>query len=175
MLPACAHAQDGRVDRSEAPIVRATANVIVQALPDSSYREWGYRWDAMRARISRFVHWHIFEPDARDRPAEAVVWRNGWVDTSGAQIDVLVFGDDRVVTALSFEYDEFTSLDLLDALRDAGAAVSFQADYESYSEYVVTPLERETGLLTLRHICTSARSAAAQRCHNVAELRFALE
>lgn len=172
LSPACAHAQDGRIDRSETPIVRATANVIIQALPETRYRQWGYRWDATSIRISRFVHWHIYEPDPRDRPADAIVRRNGWLEAPGVQIGVSVFGGDDAVTALSLEYNEFTHLDLLDALADAGASVSFQADYESYSEYLITPPGREPGLLTLKVVCTPEGARAARRCHNEAELGF---
>ncbi len=171
-LPACAHAQDVRVDRSETPIAQATATIIAQALPESRYKAWGYRWDAVSARVSRLVRWHIFEPDARNRPADAVVRRNGWIEAPGAQIGISVFGNDDAVTALSFEYDEFTNLDFLDALRDAGVAVSFQADHEMYSEYIVTSPEREAGVLTLHQRCTSPHSAARQRCTNVAELKL---
>jgi hypothetical protein len=175
MTPACAHAQDGRLDRSETPIVIATATVIIQASPESRYREWGHRWDAVTARISRLVHWHIYAPDPRDRPADAIVRRNGWLEAPGVLIGVSVFGGDEEVTAVSFDYDEFTNLDLLDALRDAGAEVSFQSDYESYSEYIVTPPGREPGLLTLSRTCTSPHAASAQRCTNGAEFKFALE
>ena len=55
LLPACAHAQEGRLDRSETPIARATANVIVHALPETQYRAWGNRWDAVSVRVSRIV------------------------------------------------------------------------------------------------------------------------
>lgn len=173
LLTACAHAQEGRVDRSEEPIVQVTANIIAQALPESRYRAWGYSWDAMSSRVSPLVHWHIVRPDARDRPADAVVRRNGWVEAPGLQIGISVFGTNAAVTMLLFEYNEFTNLDLLDALRDAGAAVSFQADYETYSEYIVTPPGREAGLLTLRWVCSPPQSAVAQRCHSEAELSFA--
>jgi len=175
LLPACALAQEGRIDRSATPIVIATANVIAQVLPESQYRDWGYRWDAVTARISRLVHWHIYAPDPRERPADAIVRRNGWLEAPGAQIGVSVFGGDDQVTAVSFDYDEFSNLDLLDALRDTGAEVSFQSDYESYSEYIITPPGREPGLLTLSRRCTSPNSAAAQRCSNGAELKFELE
>lgn len=173
--PSCAHAQEGRFDRSETPIAIATANVIIQALPESQYANWGYRWDAMTIRITRLVRWHIYAPDPRDRPADAIVRRNGWLETPGASVGVSVFGNDETVTALSFDYNDFTNLDLLDALRDAGVQVSFQADYESYSEYIVTPPGREAGLLTLSRTCTSPRSAAAQRCSDGAELKFELD
>lgn len=175
LLPACAHAQEGRLDRSETPIARATANVIVQALPETQYRAWGNRWDAVSVRVSRIVRWHIFGPDRRDRADGAIVRRNGWLEASGAQISVSVFGDDEKVTVLTFDYDEFTNLDLVDALGDAGARVSFQSDSESQSEYIVTPPGRESGLLVFSRLCTSEHSAAAQRCHNNAELRFEFE
>jgi len=103
------------------------------------------------------------------------VRRNGWLEASGAQTSVSVFGDDERVTALTFDYDEFTNLDLVDALGDAGARVSFQSDSELQSEYIVTPPGREPGLLILSRLCTSEHSAAAQRCHNNAELRFEFE
>lgn len=174
ILPACGHAQDGRVDRSETPVVRATANVILQSLAETQYRDWGYRWDAVSIRVSRYVHWHIYEPDPRTRAADEIVRRNGWVDEPGAQVGVSVFGNDEKVTTLLFEYTTFTNLDLLDALRDAGADVSFQGDYETYSEYIITRPSRETALLTMRRECAPDEiSAAARRCdRSGAELTF---
>ena len=174
LLPGCAHAQDGRIDRSDTPDVRATANVVVQALAPNDLGDWRYRWDAVSIRVSRFVHWHIYAPDQRNRASDAIARRNGWLDLENANVDVSVFGTDDAVTVLSFEYP-FTNLDLLDALRDAGAEVSFQADYETYSQYVVTPPGRATGLLTTTRTCTPDGMRPAQRCQNGAELKFALE
>jgi hypothetical protein len=165
-------AQERQSLRDE-PIVRAAANALIQTLAPSSYGDWSYHWGAVSSRVSRHVHWHIFEPDPRDRPADAIVRRNGWIEAPGEQIGASVFGDDRRVTMLSLEYNEFHNLDLLEALRAEGAEVSFQADYESYSEYIVTPPGRQAGLLTVRRTCTSSRSAAGQRCINSAELTFA--
>ena len=172
-LPSCAHAQTEA--QRDAPIVQATAHIVVEALAPSSYGDWRYDWAPVSARVSSFVHWHIFAPDPRGRAADAIVRRNGWVEGEGAQIGVSVFGNDSAVTMLSFEYDEFHNLDLLNALHAEGAEVSFQADYESYSEYVITPPERQPGLLTLRRVCTSEHSAVARRCHNEAELTFSIE
>lgn len=172
--PACAHAQEGRVDRSETPIVRATANAIIQSLPESQYRDYGYRWDATSIRISRLIHWHIFEPDARDRAPDAIVRRNGWLDETGAQVSVSVFGNDAKVTTLSFSYSAFTNLDVLDALRDAGVDVSFQADYETYSEYIITAPRREPALLAMRRTCTPDNMASMRRCENGADVTFEL-
>jgi hypothetical protein len=156
------------------PDVRATANVIINALPETQYRDWGYRWDATSIRISRFVHWHIYEPERRDRPTDATVRRNGWIDGARWDVGISIYGGDETVTLLTFEYD-FFALDLLEALRREGAIVSFQADYESYSEYIVTPPGREPGLLTTRRNCSPERSARAPHCQDSADLTFTLE
>jgi hypothetical protein len=171
LLGPAAGAQERQSLRDD-PIVRAAANVLIQTLAPSGQGDWRYDWGAVSPRVSRLVHWHIFEPDPRDRPAGAIVRRNGWLEVPGKQIGVSVFGDDDHVTMLSMEYREFHNLDLLEALAAEGAQVTFRADYESYSEYIVTAPGREAGLLTVRRICTSPRSAAAQRCHNEAELTF---
>jgi len=175
LLPACAHAEEEYVPRADLAIVQATAHILIQALPESRYSDWGYGWGPVSARVSRFMHWHIFEPDPRDRPPDAIVRRNGWIDGAGVNVGVSVFGNDDSVTMLSFEYHTFQTLDLLAALRAAGAEVSFQADYESYSEYIVTPQGRAPGLLTTRRVCTPEGSRAAPRCHNEAELTFAID
>jgi hypothetical protein len=172
LLPACAHAQNDRVDRSEAPVVRATANAIIRSLPESQYSDYGYRWDATSIRVSRYIHWHIYAPDPRDRAPDAIVRRNGWLDVEGATVEVSVFGDDDEVTMLSFGYAEITNLDVLDALRDAGAAVTSRADYETYSEYLLAPPGREPALLRLGHSCTPDNMASARRCESSAEIMF---
>jgi hypothetical protein len=166
-----AHAEERQSLRDE-PIVRAAANVLIQTLAPRDYGDWRYDWAAVSARTARHVHWHIFASDARDRAPDAIARRNGWIEAEGAQIGVSVFGTDERATMLSLEYDEFHNFDLIEALRAEGAEVSFQADYESYSEYIVTPPARQTGLLTVHRRCTSPQSAAAQRCHNEAELTF---
>lgn len=166
-----ASAQERQSLRDE-PIVRAAATVLINALAPSEAGDWRYDWGAVSPRVSRLVHWHIFEPDPRDRPAGAIVRRNGWIEAPGKQIGVSVFGDDDHVTMLSIEYHEFHNLDLLEAIAAEGAEVSFQADYESYSEYIVTPPGRRAGLLTVSRACTSPQSAAAERCTNRAALTF---
>jgi hypothetical protein len=171
MFVSSAAAQERQSLRDE-PIVRAAAHVLIQTLAPSSYGDWGYDWGAVSSRVSRFVHWHIFEPDARDRPTGAIARRNGWIEAPGTQIGASVFGADDHVTMLSLEYNTFHNLDLIEALAAEGAQVSFRADYESYSEYIVTPPGRQAGLLTMRRTCTSLNSAAAQRCRNNAELTF---
>lgn len=153
-------------------MVRATANAIIQSLPESQYRDYGYRWDATSIRISRFIHWHIYEPDPRDRAPDAIARRNGWLDIEGATVEVSVFGNDDKVTMITFGYSGFTNLDVLDALRDAGVGVSFQADYDTYSEYLITLPGREPALLALRNSCTPDNMASARRCETSAEIEF---
>lgn len=174
LTPASATAQV-EARNADHPDVRATANVIIQALPETQYRDWGLRWDAMSIRVSRFVHWHVYEPDRRDRPTDATVRRNGWIDGERWDVGLSIYGGDESVTMLVFEYDDFFALDLIEALRREGAIVSFQSDYESYSEYIVTPPGREAGLLTTRRNCSPEGARSAPRCQDSAELTFTLE
>lgn len=172
-LPSCAHPQSGDpVGRGDLPDVRATANVIIQALPETQHRDWGYRWDAMSTRLSRFVRWRVYAPDPRADPPDTIVRRNGWIDGEHEDVGVSAFGADDAVTMLSFEYDRFYALDLLEGLRRAGADVRFQADYETYSEYVIVAPGREWGLLTTRRTCTPENWPAAARCQDSVELTF---
>ena len=66
----------------------------------------------------------------------------------------------------------FTTLALLEALRLEGAEVSFQADYESYSEYVVSAPGRGPALLTAARVCRPPQGRAASHCHNELTLAF---
>jgi hypothetical protein len=172
--PVCASAQINDETRADAPIVRATAQVMIAALAPSDYGAWAYQWDAVSIRVSRLMHWHLFAPDDRDRPPDAISRRNGWISEEGRTIGVSAFGlDDRVIK-LTFEVNAFHTLYLLEALRAEGVEVSFQGEDESSSEYVITPPGREEGMLTSTRICTSPQSRAAQRCHNEITLAFEL-
>lgn len=172
LMPACAYAQHEVVPHPERAGVREVAEIIIQALPETQYRDWGYRWDAMSARVSGRMHWHIYAPDARDRPADFEVKRHGWVSAGANQIGVSVFGADERVTMLSFDYAGFNALDLLEGLRVAGAEVSFQSDYETYSEYIVTPPGRAAGMLIMRRTCAPEEAVSARHCQDSAELTF---
>lgn len=172
LLPACAHAQSDPVGRRDSPGARATANVIMRALPETQYRDYGFRWDAMSIRVSRYVRWHIYAPDVRDRAPDAIVRRNGWIDGDDSNVEVSVFGDDNRVTMMTFKYERFNALDLLEELRREGAVVSAQADRESRAEYLITPPGREPGLLTTRRVCPPEGSAALRVCQDFADLSF---
>jgi hypothetical protein len=170
---ATAHAQP--VGNADIPIARATANALIQTTAPSEYGDWRYRWDAVSIRVSRFVHWHIYEPDARDRPADSIVRRLGWIDGNGRSVGVAAYGGDAGVTMMEFEVDGFNVLDLIAALRAEGAELSFQSDYETYSEYVVTPAGRAPALMTTRRTCPPETSARAQNCRTTVELTFVIE
>jgi hypothetical protein len=174
LTPTITHAQaEGDANNAMA---RETANVIIQAVSPNDYGDWRYRWDAVSIRVSRFLHWHIYEPDTRDRPEDAIVRRLGWIDTIGRRsIGVAVYGGDDGVTMMEFEVSGFNVLDLIAALRAEGAEVSFQSDYETYSEYVITPAGRAPALMTTRRTCPPETSARAQNCRTTAELTFTIE
>ncbi|MDZ4691208.1 hypothetical protein [Terricaulis sp.] len=169
MLAPAAYAQDERRAEADLPEVRATAEVIFEALPPDVAGSAG--WDAISIRISRLVHWHVYGPDPRDRPLSALVRRHGWIEGVEQDVDLTVEGDDAGVRSLAFGY-LFLGLDLLTAVRERGAAVSFQADYETYSEYIVSAPGREPALLTLTRRCTPPGSRARYRCENGATLTF---
>jgi hypothetical protein len=172
LAPAAAVAQINSETRAYAPIVQAVAGLMIEALAPSDYGDWAYDWGPVSARVSRHMHWHIFEPDPRDRPADAVVRRNGWIDGEGANVGVSVFGTDERVTMLTFEVRAFHTLYLLEALRAQGVDVRFVGDDESSSDYMLVAPGRREGRLTSTTVCTSPQSAAAQRCHNALTLRF---
>lgn len=158
--------------QSEPSAGAAAARVIIEALAPSSYGDWAYRWDAVSIRVSRYMHWHLYGPEPRDR-AEEEVRRNGWVDVEGQDVGVSAFGGDTHVTSLSLDLPlAVAPRDVLDAIRAAGAEVSFQADFETYSEYWIAPPGRDGATLSSHRICTSPRSAVAPRCHDELMLTF---
>ena len=150
----------------------AVARIIVEALAPNGETASAYRWDAVSTRVSRHMHWHIYAPDPRDR-GEEDVRRNGWIAAADRDVSVSVLGGDTNVTRLSFTLPvAVTSLEVLGAIRRTGAEVSFQADFESYSEYWIAPAGRDAATLSSHRICTSPYSAARQRCHDELVLTF---
>jgi hypothetical protein len=149
------------------------AQVIVNALAPSSYDDWGYDWGPVSARVSRHMHWHLFEPDPRDRPADYVAQRNGWIDAVGVSIGVSAYGGERRVTELSFRLNEPHDIDVRAALTEAGVVVETLREAEDLAQYRITAPERHPAWLTRVDQCTSPRSRAAQRCWSIYTLRFA--
>ncbi len=166
----CAHAQ---VSDRETRAAEATARVIIQALAPETYGDWAYRWDALSARLSRHMHWHLYGPDI-EQPPDAVVRRNGWIDGEGSQIGVSANGVAERVSHLTFEVHALNTLTLLEALRAQGAQVSFQADWEESSDYVVSAPGRDSAMLTSTRICRPPESRAGPSCHTELTLAFEL-
>jgi hypothetical protein len=156
----------------EREVPAAIAGIMVEALAPTSYGEWAYDWGAVSARISSRMHWHLFEPDPRERPHDYVAQRNGWIDAMGDSIGVSAFGDDDNVRELSFEIDRF-GVDVLGALVADGVTVETLSESERQSRYRIIAPERQPGWLTRTRHCTSPRSRAAQRCWQTYVLRFA--
>jgi hypothetical protein len=168
--PACAHRP---FNDSHAPIVQATARVMIASLAEQQSGQHGYHWDALSARISRLVHWHVTGLDARNRPFDSITRRNGWLEGQGHQVSISALGSNERVTSLEFEHnDAFAVLSLLNELREQGAEVSFQADYETYSEYLVTAPSRQTASLTARTSCSPFQARPAQGCEQTLSLAF---
>jgi hypothetical protein len=117
------------------------------------------------------MHWHLFEPDRRDRAADYIAQRNGWIDAVDLSISVSAFGDDDDVRELSFEVSRF-GIDVPGALRVAGVEVETLSDNEEHSHYRVVATERRPGWLTRTRHCTSPRSRVARRCWETYVLRF---
>jgi hypothetical protein len=155
--PAYAQAQSERA-------YAATARLMVEVLAPSSYGDWAYSWGAVSSRISRHMHWHLPDPDPRDRGGDAEIRRNGWIDEQGRNVGVTAIGDEARVLKLHFRIDDTRSEHaLLDALRASGDVQVEQAP-EPFARYTLTPRDRDAASLERVLSCTSPRSAAAQRC-----------
>ena len=158
MLMGCAH---GRLDEPDLPAIEATAQFIIQALAPGDSED--YRWDAFARRVSSSARWRL------SREAGAGVRRDGRLNTGAG---VVAIGDSENVAALSIDTNAFHAVTLLEALRRAGADVSFQADYETYSEYIVTPPGRDAGLLTEYSTCSPLENRPAWGCRDYVTLTF---
>ncbi|GAM97176.1 hypothetical protein U91I_00801 [alpha proteobacterium U9-1i] len=152
---------------------RLTARLMIEALAPSSHGDWAYGWGPVSARTARHMHWHLFEPDPRDRPDDYVARRNGWIDGPGQNVGVSAFGGERRVTELSFELSRPDHRGaVFDALRAEGAGLELLRESEDFVEYRLSIAERHpANLMAIEH-CTSPRSAAAQRCWTIYTLRF---
>lgn len=169
-LAGCAHAK--APDRT-ARMAEATARVVIAALPREGEGVRDQDWTALSIRVSRHLHWGLHGPDIELAP-DAVVRRNGWIDADGAQIGVAALGVAERVTQLGFELHQLDTLALLEALRAQGAEVSFQADWEESSEYVVRAPGRESAILTSARVCRPPESRAGPYCHTELTLAFEL-
>jgi hypothetical protein len=120
------------------------------------------------------MHWRLAPPDAADRPVDAIIRRAGWIQSDGDQVFVSAEGVGERVRALTFETHSILTLSVLDALREEGANVSFQADWEESSEYVISADGAESALLTSARVCMHSEDRTGQTCSNVLTLAFEL-
>jgi len=162
---------------------QAMARVIHAALAPSSYGDWRYRWDAVSARISSKMHWHIFGPD---KSGEEAITRRGWISVPGEQIGVSAHGRGETVASLAFELKGWRrpdgdGADLLAALAAEGVtATEIERRDPPELLHTNTPVivyrlsapERDERLLTRTVSCTSPMSAAASRCSVSYELNL---
>lgn len=166
-LPAAAQEQPTAED--------AVAGVIHAALAPSTYGDWRYSWDAVSIRISSLMHWHVPGPE---KPGEDAITRRGWIPTNGRQISVTAHGIGETVTGLALGYSGWPGYQvehgtLIEALAARGVTVTetsrneapefFHTD-EPIILYRLSAEGRHEAALKQTHICTSPRSAAAQRC-----------
>jgi hypothetical protein len=151
---------------------RAVANILISSLAPSSHGDWAYNWGAVSARVSMHMHWHLFEPDPRDRPEDYEARRNGWVSVNGDNVGISAIGGERDVTRIEVTSHRFNGREMVAALQAEGADVRFQGDDESGMEYWVQAPDRRPGVLRTTRVCTSPQSAAAQRCRHVFVLTF---
>jgi hypothetical protein len=162
-----------RAQEEEATAHQLAARLMIEALAPSSHGDWAYDWGPVSARTARHMHWHLFEPDPRDRPDDYVARRNGWIDAPGQDVGVSAFGGERQVTELSFRFDQEDDTGaVLDALRAEGATLELVREGEAFSEFRLNVTERKLVTILSLSECTSPRSAAAQRCWTTYTLRL---
>jgi hypothetical protein len=164
LLTSCAHE---RSNDAEDPAVVAVAYFIIHAVAPVESED--YSWEAFSARVAESLAWRSPQSSA---VLEAVVRREGRLTGRGGGQGVVIVGDRAHVRTLSIDADSFHAVALLEALRAAGAEVSFQGDYESFSEHVLTPAGRDVALLTTNSTCIPFDPQPGEVCRNYVTLTF---
>ncbi len=167
---ACAH--EPAAAQEEEPAKDVIARIIMEALAPASYGDWAYDWGALSARVSRHMHWHLFGPDPEELQQGGVARRTGWISARGQSVGISAFGDQEQVTHMTFELRDGQTLEYLAALEAAGAEVTFVADWEESSDYVVSVPERDSAELTSTRICRPPESRAGPSCRIDLTLSF---
>lgn len=163
-LTSCAHE---RSNDAEDPAVTAVARFIIQAISPAQPED--YSWEAFNERVAGSLSWrspHYSAVMIRD------VRRPGTLIGPGGGQSVTILGEGTQIRMLSINTNSFHGLALLEALRRAGADVSFQGDYESYSEYIVTPAGGDFALLTTNSTCIPFDPQPGEVCRNYITLTF---
>lgn len=164
LLTSCAHE---RTNDAEDPAVTAVAQFIIHAI--SPVENEDYRWEAFSARVEESLAWRSPQSSAVLLPEFR---REGRLVSRGGGQGVIIVGDRTQVRTLSIDTNSFHALALLEALRRAGADVSFQGDFESYSEYIVTPAGGDFALLTTNSTCIPFDPQPGEVCRNYVTLTF---
>jgi hypothetical protein len=172
LTTSCAHAPAPLQEEERAEQI--VARIMIDALAPESHGDRAHNWAAVSARVSRHMHWHLFGPDPRELEQGAVARRNGWISARGQSVGISAFGDRTNITHMTFELRDGQTLDYLAALRAAGAEVSFAADWEESSDYVLSAPGRESAELTSTRICRPPESRAGPSCHDELTLRLTL-
>lgn len=160
MLTSCA---SQRSNNPAHPVAAAASHFIIQAIgPTDSGDE--YRWETFEARVGGGVRWRA----PASTIAEGEVRRDGVLAEGG--LNIVATGDAAYVTALSIDTDAVNGVAVLEALRQAGAEVSFQGDFETYSEFVVTPSGRDTAVVATKSICSPFDPHPEEPCRNYVTL-----
>lgn len=140
---------------------------MIAALPPSAEEEQGYAWDAVTARLAPHVAWSSIAQDV-----DGNLRRTGHLSARGAGAQVVVIGNATRVTSLEIGTQAIHALALLNALRAAGANVDFESDYETYSEYIVTPPGRDFARLSTSATCSPFEQPPRADCRYSATLLF---
>lgn len=160
MLTSCANQ---RSDNPAHPVAVAASHFIIQAIgPTESGDE--YRWEAFEARVADRVRWR----SPALTIAEGEVRRDGVLAEGG--LNIVATGDATYAKVLSIDTDAVNGIAVLEALRQAGAQVSFQGDFETYSEFVVTPSGRDTAVMATKSICSPFDPHPEEPCRNYVTL-----
>jgi hypothetical protein len=162
-LASCAHERS----RDPAhPVAASASDFIIEAIAPADDGDQ-YRWEAFTARVSGSMQWSA----PPGTTPEGGVRREGRLRGSG--LGVVATGDATYVTALSIDANAVHGQTMLDALRANGRAeVTFQGDYESYSEYVITPAGADIALLTTNSTCIPFDPQPGEVCRNYVTLTF---
>ena len=147
------------------PVAVAAANFVIEAIPATDDAD-DYRWAVFDARVANAINWSGAVASTQD----GGVSKEGRLNETG--LGVVARGSLNYVTTLSVDTNAVHAAAVLDALRQAGAEVSFQADYESYSEYFITPRGRASALLTMNSTCVPFEPQPGVVCRNYLTLEF---
>ena len=182
--------QPARAETASEDINDAVADVMATLIAPDDEDAHAYEWDAVRARLTYKVNWHLAPPD-RYPPEEGVV-RTGWITSQWRSTGILLCGGAERVSAAFFNMRGARQADLLQALVDYGILDSYDAEADAASAlaaqggddtllwqrpavtdaYHLTAPGHRQAILNVTRLCTSREARVAQSCWS--EIRVAL-